>query len=66
MVQQVVRLGSANLLIEAWATPDAPQVSIEEAVSEVCHLKSLLTLIAEGHDMDSSTNCGAGTKLIGS
>ena len=35
IVQQVVRQGSTDALIEAWASPDAPESSIEDAVSEV-------------------------------
>lgn len=35
MVQQVVRQGNPNLLIEAWASDDAPALSIADAVSEV-------------------------------
>lgn len=35
-MQQVVRLGDPDLLVEAWASSDAPETSVEDAVQEVC------------------------------
>lgn len=35
VVQQVVRLADTDVLVEAWADPEAPPIDIEEAVIQV-------------------------------